>query len=106
APHASPRWRDLAAGDGRNDGDHHLANRELQPTLVSTMKNLTDREVVGWQLLLILLFFNMLVCTYSGGAGWLLFWAIALSSCAHEYGYKYGNTEARISSQIPCRTDL
>ena len=52
------------------------------------MKNLTDREVAGWQLLLILLFLNMLVCAYSGGVGWLLFWAIALSSCAHEYGYQ------------------
>jgi hypothetical protein len=56
--------------------------------------------------LLILLFFNMLVCAYSGGVGWLLFWAIAFSSCAHEYGYEYGKTEAQISSQIPCRTDL
>jgi hypothetical protein len=66
------------------------------------MKNLTNREVVGWQLLLILLFFNMLVCAYSGGVGWLLFWAIAFSSCA----YEYGKTEGRILSQIPCRTDL
>ena len=70
------------------------------------MKNLTDCEVVGSQLLLIALFFNMLVCAYSGGVGWLLFWAIAFSSCAYEYGYEYGKTEARISSQSPCRTDL
>ena len=53
------------------------------------MKDLTDREVVGWPILLILLFLNMLVCAYSGGVGWLLFWAIAFSSCAHEYGYEY-----------------
>jgi hypothetical protein len=70
------------------------------------MKNLTDCEAVGWRLLLILLFFNMLVCAYAGSVGWLLFWAIAFSSCAHEYGYDYGKTEARISSQSPCRTDL
>ena len=70
------------------------------------MKNLTDCEVVGSQLLLIVLFFNMLVCAYSGSAGWLLFWAIAFSSCAHDYGYEYGKIEARISSQNPSRTDL
>ena len=70
------------------------------------MKDLTDREVVGSPILLILLFLNMLVCAYSGGVGWLLFWAIAFSSCAHEYGYEYGKTEARVSSQSPCRTDL
>jgi hypothetical protein len=70
------------------------------------MKNLTDCEVVGSQLLLIALFFNMLVCAYSGGVGWLLFWAIAFSSYAYEYGYKYGRTEVRISSQSRCRTDL
>jgi hypothetical protein len=57
------------------------------------MKDLTDLRI-----LLILLFFNMLVCAYSGGVGWLLFWAIAFSSCAHEYG----KTEARRSSQSPC----
>ena len=62
------------------------------------MKDLTDREVVGSRILLILLFLNMLVCAYSGGVGWLLFWAIAFSSCAHEYG----KTEARISRQSPC----
>ena len=66
------------------------------------MKNLTDCEVVGSQLLLIPLFFNMLVCAYSGGVGWLLFWAIAFSSCA----YEYGKTEALISSQSPSRNDL
>ena len=41
-------------------------------------------KVVGSQLLLIALFFNMLVCAYSGGVGWLLFWAIAFSSYAYE----------------------
>ena len=70
------------------------------------MKDLTDRALVGSRILLILLFLNMLVCAYSGGVGWMLFWAIAFSSCAHEYGYEYGKTEARISSQSPCRTDL
>ena len=70
------------------------------------MKDLTDRALVGSRILLILLFLNMLVCAYSGGVGWMLFWAIAFSSCAHEYGYEYGKTEARIASQSPCRTDL
>ena len=70
------------------------------------MKDLTDRALVGSRILLILLFLNMLVSAYSGGVGWVLFWAIAFSSCAHEYGYEYGKTEARISSQSPCRTDL
>ena len=70
------------------------------------MKSLTGRPLIGSRILLILLFFNMLVCAYSGGVGWLLFWAIAFSSCAHEYGYEYGKTEARVSSQSPCRTDL
>ena len=51
------------------------------------MKNLTDCEGVASQLLLIALFFNMLVCAYSGGVGWLLFWAIAFGNCAYEYGY-------------------
>jgi hypothetical protein len=66
-----------------------------QPTLVATMKDLTDRALVGWPILLILLFFNMLVCAYSGRVGWLLFWAIAFSSCAQEHGYEYGKTEER-----------
>ena len=57
------------------------------------MKNLTDCEIAGSQLLLIVLFFNMLVCAYSGSVGWLLFWAIAFSSCAYDYGYEYGKTE-------------
>ena len=62
------------------------------------MKNLTDREVVGWQLLLILLFFNMLVCAYSGRVGWMLFWAIAFSSGVYERGYEYGKTKERLAS--------
>ena len=70
------------------------------------MKDLTDHALVGSRILLILLFLNMLVCAYSGRVGWMLFWAIAFSSCAHEYGYEYGKTEARISSLSPCRTDL
>ena len=62
------------------------------------MKDLTDREVVGWPILLILLFLNMLVCAYSGGVGWLLFWAIAFSSGVHERGYEYGKAEERLAS--------
>jgi hypothetical protein len=49
------------------------------------------------RLLLILLFFNMLVCACSGRVGWMLFWAIAFSSCAHEYGYEFGKAEERLS---------
>jgi hypothetical protein len=49
--------------------------------------------VVGWRLLLLVLFFNMLVCACSGRVGWMLFWAIAFSGCAHEYGYEYGKAE-------------
>jgi hypothetical protein len=97
APYAFPSWRDLTASDGCTDGAHHLANRELQPTLVINNENLTDRELVGWQLLLILLFFNMLVCAYSGSVGWLLFWAIAFSSGVHEHGYEYGKIEGQRS---------
>ena len=67
------------------------------------MKDLTDHALVGSRTLLILLFLNMLVCAYSGGVGWLLFWAIAFSSCAHE---AYGKTKERIASQSPCRIDL
>ena len=54
---------------------------------------------LGWWLLLIPLFFNMLVCACSGRVGWMLFWAIAFSSCAYEYGYEYGKTKERLSSQ-------
>ena len=53
------------------------------------------KQVVGWRLLLIVLFFNMLVCACSGRVGWMLFWAIAFSSCAYEHGYKHGKTEER-----------
>ena len=70
------------------------------------MKDLTDRALVGSRILLILLFFNVLVSAYSGRVGWMLFWAITFSSGVYEYGYVYGKTEARISSQSPCRTDL
>ena len=56
----------------------------------------------GWRLFLILLFFNMLVCACSGRVGWMLFWAIAFSSCA----YEYGKTKERLSSQSAFRTDL
>jgi hypothetical protein len=58
------------------------------------MKDLTDRALVGWRILLILLFFNMLVCAYSGRVGWMLFWAIAFSSGVHEHGYEYGKANA------------
>jgi hypothetical protein len=59
-----------------------------------------------WRLLLIPMFFNMLVCAYSGDIGWMLFWAIAFSGGAYDYGYEYGKTEQRVSSQSPCRIGL
>jgi len=59
------------------------------------MKDLTDRALAGSRIFLILLFFNMLVCAYSGRVGWLLFWAIAFSIGVHEHGYEYGKTEER-----------
>jgi len=55
-----------------------------------SMKGNKHMKTIGWRLFLILLFFNMLVCACSGRVGWMLFWAIAFSSCAHEYGYEYG----------------
>jgi len=68
------------------------------------MKDLTDRALIGWQILLILLFFNMLVCAYSGRVGWMLFWAIAFSSGVHEHGYEYGklknSLQARAHSEL------
>ena len=70
------------------------------------MKDLTDHALVGSRILLILLFFNMLVCAYSGRVGWMLFWAIAFSSCVHDHGYEYGKAEERLASQSPCRIDL
>ena len=70
------------------------------------MKDLTNRALVGSRILLILLFFNTLVCAYSGRVGWMLFWAIAFSSGVHERGYEYGKTEGRLASQSPCRIDL
>ena len=66
------------------------------------MKDLTDRALVGSRILLILLFFNMLVCAYSGRVGWMLFWAIAFSSGVHERR----KIEERLASQSPCRIDL
>jgi hypothetical protein len=60
------------------------------------MKDLTDRAFVGSRILLILLFFNMLVCAYSGRVGWMLFWAIAFSSGVYEHGYEYGKTKERL----------
>ena len=59
-----------------------------------------------WRLLLILLFFNVLVCACSGRIGWMLFWAIAFSCCAHEYGYEQGKTKERFSRQSAGPTDL
>jgi hypothetical protein len=50
------------------------------------MKDLIDRELVAPRLWLILFLFNMLVSAYSRHVGWMLFWAIAFSSCAYEYG--------------------
>jgi hypothetical protein len=48
------------------------------------MKDLIGCALAGSRILLILLFFNMLVCTYSGRAHWMLLWAIAFSSGVHE----------------------
>jgi hypothetical protein len=70
------------------------------------MKDLTDRALIGSRISLILLFFNMLVCAYSGRVGWMLFWAIAFSSGVHERSYEYAKTEERLASQSPCRIDL
>jgi hypothetical protein len=58
-------------------------------------KEAMRKLVVGWRLWLTLLFFNILVCACSGRVGWMLFWAIAFSTCAYEYGYEYGKTEQR-----------
>ena len=71
--------------------------------------NINGKEAMGktgWRLFLILLFFNMLVCACSGRIGWMLFWAIAFSSCLHERGYEYGKIEERLASQSPCQIDL
>lgn len=62
------------------------------------MKDLTGLTLVGSRILLILLFFNILVCAYSGRVGWMLFWAIAFSSGVYERGYEYGKTEGRRAS--------
>jgi hypothetical protein len=62
------------------------------------MKNMTGRALIGSRILLILLFFNMLVCAYSGRAGWMLFWAIAFSRGVHKRGYEYGRIEERLAS--------
>ena len=59
------------------------------------MKDLINSERVAKRLWLILLLFNMLVAAYSRHIVWMLFWAIAFSSCAYEYGYKHGKTEQR-----------
>jgi len=61
------------------------------------MKHLLGRELLRRQLWLILLLFNILVCAYSRHVRWMLFWALAFSSCAYEYGYEFGNSE-RVSS--------
>ena len=65
--------------------------RQLRSNLPAGKADLTDRALVGWPILLILLLFNMLVSAYSGRVGWLLFWAIAFSSCVHEHGYDWKN---------------
>jgi hypothetical protein len=62
--------------------------------------------VIGWRLWLILLFFNMLVCACSGRVSWMLFWAIAFSICAHEYGYEYGKTEGRLQASAHAEPTL
>lgn len=58
------------------------------------MKDLTGRTLIGSWILLILLFFNMLVCAYSGRFGWMLFWAIAFSCGVHE---RASNTQQRMN---------
>ena len=70
------------------------------------MKHLAGRAFVGSRIVLILMFFNMLVCAYAGRVGWMLFWAIAFSTGVHERGYEYGKTEEQLASQSPCRIDL
>ncbi len=62
------------------------------------MKDLTGRTLVGSRILLILLFFNILVCAYCGRVGWMLFWAIAFGSGVYGRGYEYGKTEGRRAS--------
>jgi hypothetical protein len=64
------------------------------------MKDLRDRALVGSRILLILLFFNMLVCAYSGRVGWMLFWAIAFSNGVHEHGYEYGKLNGSDESAV------
>jgi hypothetical protein len=80
--------------------------KSMRKTIAATGEHALFSGVVGWRFLLILLFFNMLVCACSGHVGWMLFWAIAFSSCAYEYGYEYGKTEERLSCQSACRTVL
>ena len=70
------------------------------------MKDLTGRALTGSRILLVILFFNMLACAYSGRVGWMLFWAIAFSSGVHERGYEQGEIEERLASQSTCRIDL
>jgi hypothetical protein len=62
------------------------------------MKDLTRRALIGSRILLILLFFNMLVCAYSGRVGWMLFWAIVFSRGMRERGYECGRIEERLVS--------
>ena len=66
------------------------------------MKDVTDRELAGRWLWLILLLFNMLACAYSHRVDWMLFWAIVFSG----YAYEYGKTEERLSRQSAGPTDL
>jgi len=58
------------------------------------MKNLIHRELVAQRLWLTLFLFNILVSAYSRHVGWMLFWAIAFSS----YAYEYGRTEGRLQA--------
>jgi len=80
--------------------------KSIGKTIAATGEDALFSGVVGWRLWLILLFFNMLFCACSGRVGWVLFWAIAFSSRAHEYGYESGKAAERVSSQSACRTDL
>ena len=62
--------------------------------------------VVTQRFWLILLLFNMLVCAYSRHIGWMLFWAIAFSTCAYEYGYEYRKTEERRQARAHAKPTL
>jgi hypothetical protein len=69
-----------------------VSEQSSQQVPMNNPKNSTAKV---WRLLLFPMFFNMLVCAYSGNVGWMLFWTIAFSGGVHEYGYECGKTEHR-----------